>query len=1689
MVISIITVSFCNQEIALSQAPSFSFTVSITEDIGGTSSGLPGVTIFGSHDFHEAGAFTAPDGTYRFNILEVPNYRATTLFFQKEGYHFSPTSISLRDCIDGICAISAERSETAQHQIVRAFVFDEESEGVSGARVMLAGSPDGCTQETDRNGRALFSIPTRSLPYCNDNDQNTENDFYHLFASPPSQASYRIETPGLSQSALCLTPPPSGSALHDILLRAVSDESTARTPLSPGSYQFHVQDREGDSLLTGFWLSQIARTINSGTPFSMASYGLHESQSLLAIPPSGRYVTSPPDITLSEITCPGGHCQLFARTLGTPSRQATIRVSTSTGEPVSGTEIAVRDPLRCDKTIYRTTNSSGEIHFSFSPRDCMNPSNAISYSIRDSRYSFTSDSGFSFCSASSGFVEEVTALPKATPGERTVSGIVFNSLGAPFPRVLMMVNGVAQAITRDDGTYTITLPANTPVTLLPQYPDIIFNQEVDIPVGATTITSLDFRMVATRDGSPFEKTPPSCHSINGMFTISGIVIDEVGNRVSGVLILNGDRPLTTTGADGTYSIALEQGESLWIRAEYERNQTEVTFTPAAIAEPRLSCNKAEYNFQITQDTSFLLTGRVFNKETELPLADTTVHLVADGVEETTKTNSEGVYLFFTDGDQWSITPDKTAFICDTPQTRSGTVDRNFTNLDFRCIFDLCPNDPDKAAAGECGCGVAETDSDQDGVPDCIDGCIADPGKVASGECGCGIADSDRDGDGVLDCNDDCPSDGGKTTPGVCGCGIVDVDTDGDGIFDCNDRCSEDPLKSNPGMCGCGVTDTDTDGDGSPDCVDQCKTDPNKTAPGQCGCGALDTDTDGDGFADCVDQCKDDRGKSAPGQCGCGTPDTDSDRDGTADCNDECSDNPYKTTPGICGCEERDTDLDRDGTLDCQEECPSDPLKLLPGLCGCGVSDTDTDGDGTPDCNDQCRSDPLKTLIGACGCGVLDTDSDGDGTPDCNDECETDPNKAAPGQCGCGAPDTDTDGDGVADCVDQCVDDSGKTAPGQCGCGTPDTDSDRDKIADCLDECPNDRGKQTPGICGCGTPDRDTDQDGTYDCNEECPFDPHKLTPGICGCGIEDRDTDGDGSLDCQEECPNDPLKTTAGVCGCGTLDTDTDGDGTPDCNDRCETDPNKTVPGQCGCGAAEGDTDGDGVSDCVDQCLTDPSKSEPGACGCGAPETDSDFDGVPDCIDRCPNDRSKTEPGTCGCGTLDTDRDKDGTLDCQEECPADPLKIVPGICGCGIADIDTDGDGTFDCQEQCPRDPRKTVPGACGCGTLDTDSDVDGVPDCNDECRDDTNKVEPGQCGCGVPDTDTDGDGTADCNDLCVSDPLKEEPGVCGCGTADTDSDGDGIADCLDLCSRDPQKSLPGVCGCGIADTDTDRDGLYDCEERCPFDPRKEEPGICGCGVADTDFDSDGTANCLDTCPLDPKKTAPGVCGCGEEDRDSNGNGLMDCVEEPFAIEPLCVGTTQEGDAAQSVMEVVSDICWKITNPNPVSYSNTGTRLAWEGAINPLALPALSEEIICRAISPQSTLQLFQGGALVGESPHTLTMCGAPPSQVPVTVTLYGRNGKPLTPRQLRRLERAELIVKARELNTSERHNWQITEPYQGAFSVSPGDWRFGLKAKRATITSRPSAFRLNIEDKDSVELNWAIKGWSKMFRKKKAGR
>lgn len=86
--------------------------------------------------------------------------------------------------------------------------------------------------------------------------------------------------------------------------------------------------------------------------------------------------------------------------------------------------------------------------------------------------------------------------------------------------------------------------------------------------------------------------------------------------------------------------------------------------------------------------------------------------------------------------------------------------------------DTCPADPNKTVPGLCGCGVAETDSDHDGTPDCKDLCPQDPLRVARGTCGCAGASAPAPAgtpcsDGVCSSNTQCDGAGACGTLSQC----------------------------------------------------------------------------------------------------------------------------------------------------------------------------------------------------------------------------------------------------------------------------------------------------------------------------------------------------------------------------------------------------------------------------------------------------------------------------------------------------------------------------------------------------------------------------------------------------------------------------------------------------------------------------------------------------------------------------------------------------------------------------------------------------------------------------------------------------------------------------------------------------------------------------------------------------------
>ncbi|MEZ5031721.1 MAG: T9SS type A sorting domain-containing protein [Saprospiraceae bacterium] len=129
--------------------------------------------------------------------------------------------------------------------------------------------------------------------------------------------------------------------------------------------------------------------------------------------------------------------------------------------------------------------------------------------------------------------------------------------------------------------------------------------------------------------------------------------------------------------------------------------------------------------------------------------------------------------------------------------------------------DQCPDDANKSVPGACGCGVADvettwyadTDGDGAGDPDdsqagytcdqpegyvanSDDQCPDDGNKTEPGACGCGVADTDSDNDGVADCIDNCIETANPDQE----------DGDGDGIGDVCDAC---PTIGDPNCATCG----------------------------------------------------------------------------------------------------------------------------------------------------------------------------------------------------------------------------------------------------------------------------------------------------------------------------------------------------------------------------------------------------------------------------------------------------------------------------------------------------------------------------------------------------------------------------------------------------------------------------------------------------------------------------------------------------------------------------------------------------------------------------------------------------------------------------------------------------------------------------------------------------------------------
>jgi hypothetical protein len=111
--------------------------------------------------------------------------------------------------------------------------------------------------------------------------------------------------------------------------------------------------------------------------------------------------------------------------------------------------------------------------------------------------------------------------------------------------------------------------------------------------------------------------------------------------------------------------------------------------------------------------------------------------------------------------------------------------------------DDCPNDPNKTEPGICGCGVADTDSDNDGIADCQDACPDTPANETADENGCSARQIDNDKDGYTEIQGDCDDNNEGINPAASDNNCNGVDEN------CNGTSDEDYV-STQNTCGTGA---------------------------------------------------------------------------------------------------------------------------------------------------------------------------------------------------------------------------------------------------------------------------------------------------------------------------------------------------------------------------------------------------------------------------------------------------------------------------------------------------------------------------------------------------------------------------------------------------------------------------------------------------------------------------------------------------------------------------------------------------------------------------------------------------------------------------------------------------------------------------------------------------------------------
>ncbi len=632
--------------------------------------------------------------------------------------------------------------------------------------------------------------------------------------------------------------------------------------------------------------------------------------------------------------------------------------------------------------------------------------------------------------------------------------------------------------------------------------------------------------------------------------------------------------------------------------------------------------------------------------------------------------------------------------------------------------------------------------------DALDLCPNDPNKLRPGQCGCGVADTDTDSDGTLDCNDGCPTVAGLLAPRTF-FADVDLDTFGNAASTtafCSLTAPEGFAANSTDCDDASLlyadADNDTYGAGAPtacgvalntDCNDSdAAINPAATEI----CEAANVDENCNNLADNADSGAADAGRSDF------YADSDSDSytvaaatrfcdiaagylvlvSASIDCNDSVAAiNPGATE--ICDAANADENCNNladnadIGATDASKsdffaDSDADTYTVATATRYCDIVTGYLAAVSAPiDCNDAVAAiNPGATEI----CDAADVDENCNTLADNADIGATDASKSD------FFADSDSDTYTVATATRYCDIVTGYLAAVSASIDCNDSNAainpGATEICDALDTDENCNGFADNADNGAAIASKsaffaDADAD-TYTVADPSLFCDIPATGYIFvkSVLVDCNDTNNTAYPGAVENCANDGVDNNCNgealaddeaadsISYCADIDSDGFGAGpivkccttlvghvtdSTDCNDAdatvypgaVENCANVTVDNNCNGSSAESeaidlitffaDTDGDGSGD-----------SAVPALACSAPSGYTLVAG-----DGCPSDANKITPGICGCGTTDADGDNDGLVYCFDNCPsvanADQANCDSDTLG-NACDLDDDNDGAFD---------------------------------------------------------------------------------------------------------------------------------------------------------------------------------------------------------------------------------------------------------------------------------------------------------------------------------------------------------------------------------------------------------------------------